>query len=255
MALIKDNDIYNAIITICKNYYIGVFNVCLDNVNIYISDNIAEDIKIFGDVNISDGKLNGCYLQPNKTTPTSTLLINSKIFNQIGHPYVSTILHEITHALDFEKFCYNYCNNDWDKLTKHPLYETFRYWTEFHARITAIIHMSNLLAVVFPDEYNFTEKEKQEEMLHLQLPRYNQELLENIDKCSDIIYELIKYCSRFYAFNFHNPQFSLKDCIPTKIYNQFPIIEVLYLDLSKMLTYESAVEYLEILDVVLTSLL
>lgn len=256
MSLIKDNEVINKIIYSVKTYYEYTFCEKLDDINIYATDSINSDTKLFADIDINtlSLKCNGRYIQPNEISHNATILINMEAFKEQGYPFVATILHELTHACDYKKFVKDYCNNNWAKLINHPNNKIFLCWTEFHARTLSIIHMHFLLSIMYPNEFIYDKNEIMYEMLHMQLPRYNQELLDNIND-DNIIYELIKYCARFYVCKLYHPHLLLKECMPKQIYSKFPLIDVLYINLEHAVSYEEFVKLQDVLSVVLDSLL
>lgn len=256
MSLIENNEVVNKIIFLIKLYYKCTFHENLDDIDIYVTDNINNDTILFADINaeLLSLKCNGRFIQPNEVSPRATVLIDIDTFKVQGYPFVATILHELTHACDYKKFVKDYCNNNWIEIINHPCQETFSWWTEFHARTLSILHMYYLLSIIYPNEFTYDEREIRYEMLHIQLPRYNQELLENI-RDDNIIYELIKYCARFYVCKLYNPHLLLDECIPKQIHSKFPLIDVLYINLEQAVSYEEFVRLQDVLSVVLDSLL
>lgn len=256
MSLIKDNEVINKIIYLINSYYKRTFDENLDDIDIYVTDNINNDTILFADIDIKSlsSKCNGRYIQPNEASSHATILINIDAFKVQGYPFVATILHELTHACDYKKFVKDYCNNNWAELTNHPIEETFLWWTEFHSRALSILHMHYLLSIIYPNEFTYDKNEIKHEMLHIQLPRYNQELLDNING-DDNVYELIKYCARFYVCKLYNPNLLLEECIPKQIRSRFPLIDVLYLDLEHIPSYEEFIKHQDVLAVVLYSFL
>lgn len=79
-------------------------------------------------------------------------------------------------------------------------------------------------------------------------------MLDNIND-DNIIYDLIKYCARFYVCKLYNPYLLLEECIPKQIRSKFPLIDVLYLDLEHIPSYEEFIKYQGVLSVVLDSFL
>lgn len=162
MSLIKDNEVVNKIIYLVKSYYNCTFHENLDDINIYVTDNINNDTILFADVDIKSllSKCNGRYIQPNDVSSHATILINIGTFKVQGYPFVATILHELTHACDYKKFVKDYCNNNWAELINHPNEETFLWWTEFHARTLSILHMHYLLSIIYPNEFTYDKNDE-----------------------------------------------------------------------------------------------
>ena len=124
MALINNKKI-NTIIEISKKYYKTVFQEDISNIQIYVSDDIPNDINLFSENIIflkNKEKLYGGYIEPNTKSSVATILIKYELFEEYGAPYTGTILHELTHAVDIKKFNLEFCNNNWSYLREHKYY-------------------------------------------------------------------------------------------------------------------------------------
>jgi len=244
MALIKTETYINQVIQASKVYFQNILSEEINDIDIYVSNNINEDVGLFSDEyeedDLSASNPNGTYIKPNKLSQNSVILISYELFYKSGYPFIATILHELTHAVDYNKFNKEYCNGNWDELRKHPVYKIMYCWSEYHARIIEITNMRILISLLFPDQYTYDIEEIKKEMIKLQLPRYNQELIDVMNKGKLSLSEIFKYCARIYSCKLFNKELSINDNIPKSLYDYFPSIKSLYNDLEPLQTYETA---------------
>ena len=248
MALIKDNKNINDIISTSKKYYKDIFKGNVDNIQIYASDNIPVDIKLFSDNIVSPNDLNklyGGYIEPNIKSSIPVILIKYNAFRENGAPFAGTILHELTHASDFEQFNLEYCSGNWLYLRKHKYYSAMCRWSEYHAKIVEIVHMRMLTSILYPDKYVYDLKFIRDEMINYQLHRYNNEIAKLIDDNDATLDTIFQYCGRLYVCKTYENQLNIKDIIPKQVYEVFPDIIFLYNWLEPLQTYTDISPHLD----------
>lgn len=248
MSIITNDNSANQIIQNVITYYEKTFDTSLNNTTIFLSDNFKEDTKIFVDQEDYDklDDINGLWSEPNYLFNIPTILVNYQMFeNSIAA--VSTLLHELTHADDFNNFIIEYCNNDWSKLRDNEYFDIMHYWSEYHARVVQIIHMRKLSSLIFPDVYVYDEENIANEMKNFQLKRYIDLLRCKIIDNTFTITEVFTFCARFFVVQLFNPEISIEDNTPKELYQYFPDVEELYNDLKSLQTYSDASKQLETL--------
>lgn len=248
IRMIKNDQEINKIINISKWYYSKTFRKNVDSIQIYASDNIPKDIKIFSDDIIAPNDLNklyGGYIEPNIKSSIPIILIKYNAFNEDGSPFAGTILHELTHASDFEQFNLEYCNGNWLYLRKHRYYSAMCQWSEYHAKIIEIAHVRILISILYPDKYTYNLEFIKNEMINYQLHRYNQEVTKLIDDNDATLDTIFQYCGRLYMCKTYKHQLNIKDVIPKQVYEVFPDIISLYNWLEPLQTYSDISSHLD----------
>lgn len=251
MALIKDNKYINNIIKITQNYYSNIFNEKVGKVNIFCTDNMVKDVSLFTN-NISGLiESNGLFIEPNIINNIPTILINYKQFlYEFPDSAIATILHELTHVSDYQKFIKEYCNNNWINIRDNSIFPAFYFWSEYHARITEILHMRIAISNI-DKNYIYDENQVKIEMLEYQLPMYNKEIENLIENNNANIKDIFKYCARFYCCEVFNDDIFLIDYIPINSYKSPVNIIKLYDFLKPLQTYEKATNYFSSLNEIL----
>lgn len=240
MSLIVNDKNINQIITISRKFYDDTFNENSSNIKIYASDNIPKDAKIFSEhVIVPDNleKLYGVYIEPNIKSSVTTILIKYNAFNETGAPFAGTLMHELTHASDFEKFNLEYCNGNWINIRKHKYYSAMCFWSEYHAKVIEIIHSKILLSILRYEGYIYNPDFIKREMLNYQLPRYNYEIVDLIDNNEATLDSIFQYCGRLYVCKMYDSNLNLTNIIPQQVFNAFPDIIELYNWLNPIQTY------------------
>lgn len=257
MSIIENNSNANQIIQFSKNYYESITNESFHNIQIFISDNFDEDVKLFIDTTgkPSANNANGLYIEANSLSSIPTILIKADLFNQDSYPYLGTILHELTHASDFEHFVSEYCNGNWLSLKENANFSIMRLWSEYHARIFEILHMRVLASILYPNDYNYDINTIKEEMKNYQLAYYNTEFNNKLAEQNITLVEIVTYCARFYVCQLYNPELSLSDNLPPSIYDYFPCIIYFYDALKSLQTYRDSSPYFSVLGSLLNNYL
>lgn len=251
--ILNDQHINNTIKTVIQ-YFEIMFNEKINDINIYPSDDVDEDTSLFI---VVKEKLkmnpNGRFIEPNEISPNSTILIKYDLFYKDGYPAISTLIHELTHTSDYKKFCNEYCNGNWSSIREQPIFNVMYYWSEYHARITQIIHMRVLLSIILSDESIAEKQSVKEEFLKYQFPRYKQELISALNSNNDVfdLVEIFKYCARFYICQYYNNELKIEEHIPECVFKYFPDIIKLYYDLLPMQSYEDASKNFKYLSLML----
>lgn len=109
--------------------------------NICVSENIVKDcMKYDKTINLNpDTKYAGLVILPSEVGNKIQILISQNSCTP------DTILHELTHMYDFVNFSNYFCKGELHKVKEHKYYQTFIYWSEFHAKLIDIPYFSFLL--------------------------------------------------------------------------------------------------------------
>lgn len=140
----------------------------------------------------TDNDYNGLVIPPKNIKEPFNILINKKELDDFGKDYMlfCTVYHELTHAVDFYKYCKLFFNGDYDEMLKSNNYYAFFIWTEFNAKKKSYIFYRNYLPVVFCNK---------EDLINLEVPKKNKELEDVLDQmnCIDLIYTITHYLARY----------------------------------------------------------
>lgn len=248
MSIISDDKFANGIVNNAINYYEYTFNTSLRyKMIILLTDDLKNDVMALNHSEIykNVGDVNGLWIEPDPPHPLPMILIKYQIFNKNPIQALGIAIHELTHAHDFNRFVLDYCNKSWKSIRQNYLFDTIRIWSEYHARVTQIIHMRKLAAISFRDSYTYDEKEIADEMKNCQLQRYIDFAVTDInDNNSDKLRVIIDICARFYAVELYNPDIQIFDYMPKEIYDCYPEIEELYNYLKPLQTYDDITNHL-----------
>lgn len=203
MALICDNTNTNLIIKAVKNYYADIFSVELTDVNIYSTDNIIQDKDFFIDAsNLPEYKGGrGLFIEKNKKCNSHTILISDKLFHSGSAP--STIIHELTHIVDYRAFIEEYNNSSWYDFRKHYLFYPFFYWAEFHATFNAVIYFRHFMSLIM-DDYEFNTDDIAYELLIHQLPEWSKNINELVADNQQTLVDFFYFMGKYRAVDYYN---------------------------------------------------
>lgn len=157
----------------------------------------------------------------NCITDTAHIIISENaIENNINRDqYLSTYIHELTHAYDFYKFgMFNKLNNLEDiwELTDN---RAFHFWTEYNAKRQAyylyrkILNWDNVSS-------NAIAKIKNNEII-LQINNIKADLFSYQNSINDIIYFIIQFLGRFSVWNDLFPNHFNVNTLPNELINVF----------------------------------
>lgn len=148
---------------------------------------------------------NGLYLPPRTIESVNHILISTKQVDK-NWSFISTVAHEVKHALNRTDFCRMYCNDDVDSICDHRLAGYFNIWDEYTARK---IGHSTYCTVTMPIYMKYTEDEISSLIVEHELPirlsqvgvilNQNTPAVERIKKAFDILARLSVWKSLFNA--------------------------------------------------------
>lgn len=240
MSLILNDEIINKEILIIYQYYKNAIDPDIPDIKVVASDNIKEDSELlYGYKN--DCTPNGVYIYPNKRNKLKEPLciIKYESFYKNGFPYVTTVMHELVHASDFEKFKKQFCKNKWSKIKSHKYYKTFHLWSEFHAKLVSIYHTRILLSILSPSNFPLDEALIKDEYTNQHLPVIKNNLIQSLNNKFRLV-DLFYYLGGFMACEKFNPELNLAEHTPSELIDYFPSVNYLYLDLMMIQDYEKA---------------
>lgn len=109
---------------------------------------------------------NGLYLPPQTIESAHHILISTKQVDN-NWSFISTVAHEVKHALNRTGFCRIHCNSDVDIINDHPLAGYFNLWDEYTARK---VGHTTYCTITMPIYMNYTEEEISSHMIEKELP-------------------------------------------------------------------------------------
>lgn len=125
---------------------------CL-NIEIILTDNIPQYAKEHLQENLSNIECKGIYLYTTEHH-NNIILCDNTVNNDTLFIH---IIHELTHAWDYQLYVNKYCRGDFSKLKNSRLWKGFYYWSEYHARRISIkINIDCLLKQITPYTPNTT---------------------------------------------------------------------------------------------------
>lgn len=210
--------------------------------NIYYTNNIMEDIKLFNNGKTASVLVDGVTILPNSKRDIITILINEDVQKELQPQY---IIHELCHMYDFILFANQYCDNKLHRIRKHKYLSTLLSWSEFHVQLYVMPYYYAFLTYLSMGKINYINK-FQQEIDTIYYKGYTSKLLNKRDvSIVDIMYYLgeITMCNQ----NDKNKHYN----IDNEIIDKYPFIDNLYYTLEACLTFESFCDNLQTLYLVL----
>ncbi len=140
----------------------------------------------------TDNDYNGIVIPPKNIKEPFNILIDNKELDNFGKDYMlfCTVYHELTHAVDFYKYCKLFFNGNYDEMLKSNEYYAFYIWTEFNAKKKSYIFYRKYLPMAFGNK---------EDLINLEVPKKNKMLEEVIDSTNhvELIYTITHYLARY----------------------------------------------------------
>ena len=141
------------------------------------------NIHAYTDEKISEVReWNGLYISPGNILLPQVILISNRQVDKC-FSYVSTVAHEVKHALNRTDFCMKYCEGNADAYFDHPLVGVYDVWDEYSAR--KIGHLTYLTKTL-PVFNNYSGDEVRSLILKNDLPIRMQEINKIIHSEEDI---------------------------------------------------------------------
>lgn len=227
--LIKDDKSYIVISKLSSIFYTytGINASLLDEYDIYISDNILEDYKLFEDISttsIFDGAVffPSSISKPNKMSVLLTDNIDS---------YLHAVPHELCHVYDYYLFCNKYCNSIYSNIRENKLFLSFSYWSEFHVKLIEITCMFLTLDQINENNniqiFQNTLDSYYEKYTHKLLAKQNPKMI-------DFMY----YIGELYTCNFYNIYIESPYVVSKDLIEKYPFLSNLYNVFSTNATFD-----------------
>ena len=225
-----------------------------------ITDCIREDIENYYKNNnhqntfqdFSD--LNGVFLSPNNTSEKASIFINNKeLQNSMDNncQIICTLYHELTHAIDYYRYCNDFFDGDYNKMWEDSLTYSFYIWTEFNAKRKSYIFYRNFLQ---GDKSNSSES--LDLIIKNEIPLHNNDIknkIKNFNGGYDIIYYLIHYLARYMVWEeIFETTFANYKMIPNEVKSLLDNnLDKLYAYLKKHKEYPNAInDYEELSEII-----
>ncbi len=171
-------EIEKHIIELSKDYANIVLGIDTDNLTIKFSDDICEDFLETTGMNKTIGSL-GVYIHPAKIEDMATIILERAPNGEPQPNACITLIHELIHHDDLCRFNNLYCQGDWSIIENSSVFQYFMLWSEFHAKAMSLIYGRNFAQFIIKD-CAYDESFIKEEMLNIQLPIYNAEILNRL---------------------------------------------------------------------------
>jgi len=117
---------------------------------------------------------NGLYIIPRDKDSVQHILISKRQIND-EFQFVSTVAHEVKHAINKTDFCRIYCENNFDAYYDNHFVNYFDVWDEYTARK---IGQTTMCKVTLPKYIGLSELEIKRNILEMQLPLFLSKLIE-----------------------------------------------------------------------------
>ena len=149
---------------------------------------------------VDETDYNGTTCIPNSIDDETEIYISRKLiedYQSNNWQFICTVLHELTHAIDFYTYCNKYCYGDYDAMIKRNDYYGFKMWTEFNAKKISYLFYSR-----------FIRKCMEESDLSIASPVYgevefqNDIITESIrnNYADNAVYDIVLYLGRYYCW-------------------------------------------------------
>lgn len=143
---------------------------------------------------------NGTTCIPHSIDDETEIYISKKLIEDYqfnNWQFICTVLHELTHAIDFYTYCNRYSSGDYDTMIKRNDYYGFKMWTEFNAKKISYLFYSR-----------FVRKCMEESKLPIASPLdgevefQNNIITESIrnNHADTAVYNIILYLGRYYCW-------------------------------------------------------
>ena len=211
--------------------YTKIDRSLLNEYDIYISDNIAEDIKIFENIKCSTS-FDGTVLFPSSTDKPNKMAV---LFTDNANSYLHAVPHELCHVHDFYLFCKQYCDYKYTTVRNNPKHMSFLYWSEFHVKSIEIY--CTFLALNIINEENNTECFQNN--LELFYNKYSDKLA---NKSKPQIIDFMYYIGELYTCNLYNPHSETQYTVRKDLIVTYPFLPILYEVFSNSPSFDLYVE-------------
>lgn len=217
--LIK-NDKNLSIISILSDVFYSYTKIdrsLLNEYDIYISDNIAEDIKIFENIKCSTS-FDGTVLFPSSTDKPNKMAV---LFTDNANSYLHAVPHELCHAYDFYLFCKQYCDYKYTTVREKSNYMSFHYWSEFHVKLIEI-SCTFLMLDIINKENNITYFQNNLESF------YNDYSNKLANKINPHMIDFMYYIGELYTCNVYNLHQETPYTVRNDLVAMYPFLPILY---------------------------
>lgn len=168
------------------------------DINWIFTDDLSAEYKKYNkkyerSQHFTENDYNGLVIPPKNIKEPFNILINKKELDNFEKDYMlfCTVYHELTHAVDFYKYCKLFFNCNYDEMLKSDDYYAFFIWAEFNAKKKSYTFYRNYLPIVFGNK---------EDLINIEVPKKNKELEDILDSTMhrlDFIYTITHYLARY----------------------------------------------------------
>ena len=106
------------------------------------------------DTKMNERESDGSMVLPDPPDGNCYVLVNSSL--KKDYWFVETLIHELTHVIDYLEFSHLYCSGDYLQMENHELFEPLYYFSEYHAKREGFIYLYQQL-----DQLNVSLDESQ----------------------------------------------------------------------------------------------
>lgn len=132
MILSKEGEYNHFLLSVYEYFNENIYNVTFLNFdNIYLTDNIAEDLPLFGVNHDALEELQACTVTPNDVVSEMVILIDTHCVDTFI--IAKSLVHELIHVYDFKEFAHKYTAGLIENINSHDLFEAYRFFSEFKA--------------------------------------------------------------------------------------------------------------------------
>ena len=198
--------------------------------NVYLSDDIKEDYAFF------DGYLPRIDLAGTLVLPKTP---KEKLIVLLSSADIDIVFHELSHVCDFVEFSKQYCNNDLSKIRTHHLYQSFLYWSEFHAKLIEIQYFQKLFDELVHDEPYGIEYFSNN-ISSFYYPEYTKKMLNKIKSNNCSMRDYMSYIGEIVVCNLYDKNKTYS--VDKNVILDVPFLNTLYDMLKDRLDFSSYVQ-------------
>lgn len=222
MLITTDEKCNNLIKTVRQFYDTITDNKLIYPTEIFVSDNVLIDAKyIFHQPDTEKyNYVEGLCVLPNFSPNKFIILLSYEIYVEDVPKFCFNILHELTHALDYQNYYQMYCNNIIDNIFLSLYYIPFKHYSEYHARIFSVENGMYLLSYD-GKKFSYDIKKRKKELMELYLPYYNDLIISKLDNYD--MYDITVYCAEYSICNHMNSTLDNGTMFPDKLISKFGV--------------------------------
>lgn len=174
--------------------------------NIYLTDDIMEDYKLFCEDKELLTQPCGLTILPAKSEDGMTVLISSK---EERHSQVFAVIHELCHVMDMVSFAAAYCDGQLCDVKNHTYYKALELWMDFHVKLYDTVFSYVFTEMESGKSYEEALEQFRKDIPERYYPAFNENMIEMLYEgmpVSDAAHYLgeIKMCNVYDRENFYS---------------------------------------------------